>query len=89
MRIWILTLAFILGGCAYASVSPEGNIKTAALGQASAEHCPDAVEGEPAPDCTKANGGPISDGFTSLLKDMITLPFRVIGGAAAAVTPAP
>ncbi len=86
MRIWILTLAFILGGCAYASVSTDGNIKTAALGQASAEHCPDAVEGEPAPDCTKANGGPLSDGFTSLLKDLITLPFKLIGGAVSAAS---
>ncbi len=86
MRIWILTLAFILGGCAYASGSPEGNIKTAALGQASAEHCPAAVEGEPAPDCTKADGGPLSDGFTSLLKDLITLPFKMIGGAVSAAS---
>ncbi len=84
-KSWILILVLVLGGCAFVSV-PDGP-KLAALGQAQATHCPERGTDPNQPDCTTATGGPISDGFTSLLKDLITLPFKVIGGAASAVAP--
>ena len=83
-RIMLLTLAFILGGCAFVSV-PDGP-KLLAIGQAQATHCPEQGTDPNQSDCTVATGGPLSDGLTSLLKDLVTLPFKMIGGAVSAAS---
>ncbi len=76
-----LALAVSLSGCAYTHAKPDGTVRAAALGQATATHCPADEEA----DCTIAAGGSLSDGLVSILKDLVRIPFRLIAGAAGAV----
>ncbi len=82
-----LALVVVLSACSTISVKPDGSVRASAIGQATAQHCPEATPEEREPDCTIAAGGSFSDGFVNLLKDFVRLPFAALGGAAAAVAP--
>lgn len=79
--ITLLLVAALSNGCAFVNASPDGRLKAVALGQAKVEHCSEGGE------CVRVEGGMLSEGFTGLLKDLVRIPFAIIGGAAGAVAP--
>ncbi len=87
MRSSLFTFALVVLlsiGCSTISVKSDGSVRATAIGQATAQHCPEATPEKSEPDCTIVAGGSFSDGFVGLLKDFVKLPFALIVGAATA-----